>query len=79
MNRLPDKSDRDLTIEETLTEKDKVTVFYGSNGNTVFNMLNFISENYEGYGRTYIDKHRDEIFSSYGLSLIEHKSSGFDS
>ena len=43
------------------------------------NMLKYISENYEGDERTYIDKDGDEIVSSYRLSLVAHNSSGFDS
>ena len=43
------------------------------------NMLKYISENYEGYEGTYIDKDGDEIVSSYRLLLVAHNSSGFDS
>ena len=43
------------------------------------NMLKYISENYEGDERTYIDKDGDEIVSSYRLLLVAHNSSGFDS
>ena len=42
-------------------------------------MLKYISENYEGDERTYIDKDGDEIVSSYRLLLVAHNSSGFDS
>ena len=42
-------------------------------------MLKFISENYEGDERTYIDKDGDEIVSSYRLLLVAHSSAGFDS
>ena len=53
--------------------------FYGSNGNPVENMLNYVSENYDGDERTYIDKDGDEIVSSYRLLMVAHNSSGFDS
>ena len=43
------------------------------------NMLQYISENYEGDERTYIDKDGNEIVSSYRLLLVAHNSSGFDS
>ena len=43
------------------------------------NMLKYISENYDGDERTYNDKEGDEIVSSYGLFLVAHNSSGFDS
>ena len=42
-------------------------------------MLKYISENYDGDERTYIDKDGDEIISSYRLLLVAHNSSGFDS
>ena len=79
MNRLRDKWDRDLTPDELVIEKENVTVFDSSNGNPVMNMLKYISENYEGDERTYIDKDGDEIVSSYRLLLVAHNSSGFDS
>ena len=41
--------------------------------------LKYISENYEGDERTYIDIDGDEIVSSYNLLLVAHNSSGFDS
>ena len=62
-----------------MIEKQNVTVFDASNGNCVMNMLNYISENYEGDERTYIDKDGDQIVSSYRLLLVAHNSSGFDS
>ena len=43
------------------------------------NMLKYISENYDGDERTFIDKDGDEIVSSYRLLLVAHNSSGFDS
>ena len=55
-NRLRDNWDRDLTPDEEVLEKDKVTVFDASDGNWMMNMLKHISENYEGDERTYIDK-----------------------
>ena len=79
VNRLRDKWDRDLTGDELVLEKQNVTVFDASNGNCVMNMLKYISENYEGDGRTYIVKDGDEIVSSYRLLLVAHNSSGFDS
>ena len=42
-------------------------------------MLKYISENYQGDGRTYIDEDGDKIVSSYRLLLVAHISSGFDS
>ena len=42
-------------------------------------MLKYISENYEGDERTYIDKDGDELVSSYRILLVAHISSGFDS
>ena len=43
------------------------------------NMLKHISENYEGYEGTYINKIGDEVVSSYRILLLAHKRSGFDS
>ena len=63
-NRLRDRSDRDLSPDEIVTEKDNVIVSDPSNGNPVMNMLIFGSENYEGDERTSIDKEGDEIVSS---------------
>ena len=79
VNRLRDKWDRDLTPDELVIERENVTVFDSSNGNCVMNMLKYISKNYEGNERTYIDKDGDEIVSSYRLLLVAHNSSGFDS
>ena len=79
VNRLRDKWDRGLASDEKIIEKENVTVFDASNGNCVLNMLKYISENYEGDERTYIDKDGNEIISSYRLLLIAHNSSGFDS
>ena len=78
-NRLRDKRDKDLAPDEIIIEKENVTVFDASNGNPVMNMLKYISKNYEGDERTYIDKDGDEIVSSYRLLLVAHNSSGFDS
>ena len=79
VNRLRDKWDRDLAPDEIIIEEENVTVFDASNGNPVMNMLKYISKNYEGDERTYIDKDGDEIVSSYRLLLVAHNSSGFDS
>ena len=79
VNRLRDKWDRDLTSYELEIERENVTIFDASNGNCVMDMLKYISENYEGDERTYIDKDGDEIVSSYRLLLVAHNSSGFDS
>ena len=79
VSRLKDKWDRDLTPHELVIERKNVTVFDASNENCVMNMLKYISENYEGDERTYIDKDGDEIVSSYRLLLVAHNSSGFDS
>ena len=77
-NCLRDPWNRDLTPDEKKIEKKNVTVFDGSNGNPVLNMLKFISENFDGVERTYIDEDGDEIVSSYTLLLVGHNSSGFD-
>ena len=79
VNRLKDCWDRDLTSNELITERNNVTVFDASNGNCVMNMLKYISENYDGDERTYVDKDGDEIISSYRLLLVARNSSGFDS
>ena len=79
VNRLHDKWDRDLTPDELIIERKNVTVFDASNGNCVMNMLKYISENYDGDERTYVDKDGDVIISSYRLLLVAHNSSGFDS
>ena len=79
VNRLRGKWNRDLTGDKLRVEKDNVTVFDGSNGNPVMNMLEYISENNKTDERTYIDKDGDEIVSSYRLFLVAHNSSGFDS
>ena len=79
MNRLRDKWDRDLTIDELVIERENVTVFDASSGNFVMDMLKYNSENYDGDERTYIDREGDEIVSSYRLSLVAHNSNEFDS
>ena len=79
VNRLHDKWDRDLTPDELVMERKNVLIFDASNGSCVMNMLKYISENYDGDKRTYIDKDGDEIISSYRLLLVAHNSSGFDS
>ena len=79
VNQLRDKWDRDLNTDELIIERENVTVFDASNGNLVMNMLEYISENYDGDERRYIDKDGDEIVSSYRLLLVAHTSSGFDS
>ena len=79
VNRLHDKWDRDLTPDELIIERKNVTVFDASNGNCIMNMLKYISENYDGDERTYIDRDGDEIVSSYRLLLVAHSGSGFDS
>ena len=79
MNRLRDKWDRDLTLQEIETEGNNVAVFDGYNGNPVMNMLKLNSENYGGDERTYIDKDGDQIVSPYRLFLVAHNSSGVDS
>ena len=79
VNRLKDKWDKDLTPHELEIEKENVIIFDTSTGNCIMNMLKYISENYEGDERTYIDRDGDEIVSSYRLLLIAHNGSGFDS
>ena len=65
VNRLGDRWDRDLTVQEIETERKNITVFNGSNGNPFMNMLKYLSEYYEGDERTFIDKDGDEIVSLY--------------
>ena len=79
VDRLKDSWDRDLIPDEILTEKNNITVFDGTNENPVMNMLLYISENYEGGERTYIDYDEDEIVSSFRNLLVAHDDSGFDS
>ena len=79
VNRLRVRRDGDLTIDELVIRKDIFTVFDGSNGNPVRNMLKNNSEKYESDERTYIDKDGDEIVSSYRLLLVAHSSVGLDS
>ena len=78
-NRLRDRWHRDLTSDELVIERKKVTIFDASNGNCVMNLLKYISENYESDERSYVDKDGYEIVSSYRLLLVAHNSSGFDS
>ena len=79
VNRLPDRWNRDLTPNELIIERENDTVFDASNGNCVMNMLEKISEIFDGDEKTYIDRDGDEIVSSYRLLLVAHNSSGFDS
>ena len=79
VNLLRDRWNRDLTPDELKTEKDNVILFDGSNGNPVMSMLEYISENHEVDERTYFYKDGDEIVSSYGILLVAHSASGFDS
>ena len=44
-NRLRDRWDRDVTVQETETEVENVIVFDGSNGTPVMNMPDYFSEN----------------------------------
>ena len=78
VNRLRDKWERDLTSDDLVIERENVSAFDGSNGNPVMNMLKYVSENYEGDERTYMDKDGDEVVSSCRLLLVAHNSSGFD-
>ena len=79
VSRLRGRWDTDLTPDEIVIEKKNVTVFDGSDGNPVMSMLKYISENYDGDERTFIDEDGDEIVSPYRLVLVAHNSSGFDS
>ena len=79
VNRLKDCWHRDLNSNELVIDRKNVNVFDSSNGNCIMNMLKYISKNYDGDERTYIDKDGDEIISSYRLLLVAHNSSGFDS
>ena len=58
-----------------MIERKNVTVFDASNGNCIMNMLEYISKNYDGDERIYIDKDGDEIISSCRLLLVAHNSS----
>ena len=79
VNRLKDCWQRDLNTNELIRERKHVTIFDASNGNCIMNMLKYISKNYEGDEKTYIDRDGNEIVSSYKLSLVADNSSGFDS
>ena len=79
VNRLKDCWHRDINNIELIIERKHATVFDACNGNCITNMLKYISENYDGDEKTYIDKDGDEIISSYRLLLLAHNSSGFDS
>ena len=74
MNRLRVRWDKDLTTDELVIKGENNTVFDGSSGNPVMKELKYISKNYEGDERTYIDKDGDEIVRSYGLFLVSHNS-----
>ena len=78
VNRSRDKWERDLTPDGLVVERENITVFDASNGNPIMNMLKHNSENYGGDEKTYINKERNEIISSYRLLLVAHNSSGFD-
>ena len=79
VNRLRECWYRNLNTNELIIERKNVTVFDASNGNCIMDLLKYISENYDGDERTYIDTDGDEIISSYRLLLVAHNSSGFDS
>ena len=79
VNRLKDRWHKELNNNELIIERKHLNIFDASNGNCIMNMLKYISENYDGDERTYIDKDGDEIISSYRLLLVAHNSSGFDS
>ena len=79
VNRLKECWHRDLNSNELVIERKNVNVFDASNGNCIMNMPKYISDNYDGDERTYIDKDGDEIISSYRLLLVAHNSSGCDS
>ena len=79
VNRLKDCWYRDLKNNELIIERNHVTIFNASNGNCIMNMLKYISKNYAGDEKTYIDRDGDEIVSSYRILLLAHNSSGFDS
>ena len=78
VNRLGDRWDRDLTVQEMETEIENVVVFDKSCGNPIMNLLRYISENYEGDERTNIEKDGEYIVNSYRPPLVAHNSSGFD-
>ena len=79
VNGLKDCWYRDLISNELIIERKNVNVFDSSNGNCIMNMLKYISKNYEGDEKTYIDRDGDETVSSYRLLLVAHNSFGFDS
>ena len=78
VNRLRDRCDRDLTPDAVVTETDNVIAFDGCIANLVMTVLEYVSENYEGDKRTYIDKDGVAIVSSYRLLLVAHNVGGFD-
>ena len=49
---LQDSWDRDLTVQELVTERINVFLFDKLCGNPIKNKLELISENYKGDGRT---------------------------
>ena len=55
-----------------------LSFFDGSNGKPVLNMLEIISENYEGDEKTHIDKDGDEIVNWYRALLVGRNACGFD-
>ena len=77
VNRIRDRCDGNLSVQEIETKRKNIIVFDKSCGNPIMNMLECISENREEDGRTDIDKDGDEIVSSYRLLLVAHNSSGF--
>ena len=79
VNRLRDRWKRDFSLDEIGTKKDNVNVFDGSSGNSVMDVLKYISEIYDWDEGTYIDGDGDEINSSYRLFLVAHNASDFDS
>ena len=79
VNRLRYRWNRELTSDELMIERENVFIFDGSKRKFVMDMFKFISENYKGDERTYIDRDGDELVSSYRLFLVAHNSAGFDS
>ena len=77
MNRLRARWYQDLTRERIEMERENVIVLDKSCGNPVMNMPQNILKNYEGDERTYIDRERDEMVSSYKILLLANKASGF--
>ena len=79
VNRLRDHLDGDLTPDEFEKGGKVVIDFDGSSGNPNKSLYKYISENYGGDERTYINREGDEIVRSCRIWLLTHNTSVFDS